>query len=118
MVGCSPARVAARGLLSPRVQRPTHTESPRLAQQEGTFQVALRGHCRDAPRGCCRPETHRCRDRFPEYSAYLGPDSTVEPSLIMPGIINSCIFSEQTSLVHRAVPLQNQFASSMEILDD
>src|SRR4051794_32427317 len=40
-----------------------------------------------------------------------------EPSLIMPGIINSCIFSEQTSLVHRAVPLQNQFASSMEILD-
>src|SRR4051812_46196392 len=76
MVGRSSARVAARGLLSPGVQRPTFAEPPYLAEQEATVQVALRGQCRDASGGCRRPETPRCRDRFPEYSAYLGPDST------------------------------------------
>ena len=37
---------------------------------------------------------------------------------MMPGIINSFIFSEQNSLVLRTAPLQNEFASSMEMLND
>lgn len=37
---------------------------------------------------------------------------------MMPGIINSFIFSEQSSLFFRAVPLQNQFAGFMEMLED
>jgi hypothetical protein len=37
---------------------------------------------------------------------------------MMPAIINSFIFSEQNSLVLRTVPLQNQFAGSVEMLDD
>jgi Transposase zinc-binding domain len=41
-----------------------------------------------------------------------------EPSLMMPGIINSFIFSEQSRLFAGTVPLQNQFAGSMEMRDD
>jgi hypothetical protein len=37
---------------------------------------------------------------------------------MMPGIINSFIFSEQGSLILRTVPLQKQFAGSMEMFDD
>ena len=36
-----------------------------------------------------------------------GSAMTAEPSLMIPGIINSCIFSEQGKLVFRAVPLQS-----------
>jgi hypothetical protein len=37
---------------------------------------------------------------------------------MMPGIINSFVFSEQSGLVVRTVPLQSQLAGSMETLDD
>jgi hypothetical protein len=37
---------------------------------------------------------------------------------MMPAIINSFTFNEQTTLVLRAVPLQNQFARFVEMLDD
>ena len=37
---------------------------------------------------------------------------------MMPAIINSFIFSEQSRLFVRTVPLQNQFAGSVEMLDD
>lgn len=40
------------------------------------------------------------------------------PSRMMPGIINSFIFSEQNGLVFHTFPLQNQFAGSVEMLDD
>ena len=37
---------------------------------------------------------------------------------MMPVIINSFIFSEQTRLASRAVPLQNELAGPMEPFDD
>src|SRR5687767_14348712 len=79
MVGGSATRVAAGELLSPGIQRPPYAEPPRLAEQEGAFQVALRRECRDAPGGCCRSQTSRRTDRLPERSAYLGPDPAVAP---------------------------------------
>jgi hypothetical protein len=47
------------------------------------------------------PTTLHCR------RAHLGPDADPEPSLKIPGIIISLIFSEQRKLVFRATPLQN-----------
>ena len=38
---------------------------------------------------------------------HLGTALAAEPSLMIPGIINSCIFSEHGKLVFRAVPLQS-----------
>ena len=40
-------------------------------------------------------------------AAHLGSEPAAEPSLMIPGIINSCIFSEHGKLVFRAVPLQS-----------
>jgi hypothetical protein len=37
---------------------------------------------------------------------------------MMPGIINPRIFSEQAKLVFRATPLQSQFASAVEAVND
>ena len=37
---------------------------------------------------------------------------------MMPGIINPRIFSEQGKLVVRATPLQTQFASAVEAIND
>jgi hypothetical protein len=45
-------------------------------------------------------------------------DVMIEPSLMMPGIIISSIFSEQRSLVFRATPLQNQFSGAEEPVDN
>jgi len=46
-------------------------------------------------------------DRFLRRAAHLGVEFATEPSLMMPGIIISSIFSEQGRLVFRATPLQD-----------
>jgi hypothetical protein len=38
---------------------------------------------------------------------HVGLGTHQEPSLMMPGIIISCIFNEQGKLIFRAAPLQN-----------
>ena len=63
-----------------------------------------------ADRACQQARAHR-----PERSCsllrtagqYMGSDPDPEPSLKIPGIIISLIFSEQRKLVFRATPLQN-----------
>ena len=40
-----------------------------------------------------------------QHSAYLGAESAAEPSLMMPGIIISFVFSEQRRLVFRTAPV-------------
>jgi hypothetical protein len=42
----------------------------------------------------------------------MGTGSSPEPSLKIPGIIISLIFSEQRKLVFRATPLQNELAGA------
>jgi hypothetical protein len=59
---------------------------------------------RDDPSHQRGPEASRCRDRDDRHSPYLGPDPDAEPSLKIPGIIISLIFSEQRKLVFRATP--------------
>ena len=46
---------------------------------------------------------HRHHRRAP----HLGLGDDPEPSLMMPGIIISCIFNEQGKLIFRAAPLQD-----------
>src|SRR6266566_3827808 len=53
-------------------------------------------------------------DMVPRRAPYLGAEPPAEPSLILPGIIISFIFSKQRRLVFRTTPLQNQFASPEE----
>ena len=48
----------------------------------------------------------------------MGVGNDTEPSLMIPGIIISCIFSEQGKLAFRATPLQNQFASAVKAIND
>jgi hypothetical protein len=54
-----------------------------------------------------RPPASGCDDRLPGRASHLGSKSPCEPSLMMPGIIISSIFSEQGGLVVRATPSQN-----------
>ena len=61
-------------------------------------------------RSCCRAQ--------PQVDPYLGPALAAEPSLIMPGIIISFIFSKQQRLVFQTTPLQNQFACPEEPVDN
>src|SRR5215472_5215149 len=49
-----------------------------------------------------RPQAPRRPDRLFGGAAYLGTKPSSEPSLIMPGIINSLIFKEQVRLIFRA----------------
>ena len=37
---------------------------------------------------------------------------------MMPGIIISCIFNEQGKLIFRAAPLQNEFPSAVEVVNN
>jgi hypothetical protein len=37
---------------------------------------------------------------------------------MMPGIIISCFFNEQGELIFRATPLEDQFASAVETVND
>src|SRR6516165_8653744 len=68
----------------------------------------LKAHAQ-APR---RPHRAHCR------AAHLGIANDPEPSLMMPGIIISLIFSEQGKLILRATPLQNELAGALEAVDD
>ena len=52
-------------------------------------------------------EAPRRSHRLPVGAAHLGLGDDPEPSLMIPGIIISLIFSEQRKLVFRATPLQN-----------
>ena len=67
------------------------------------FKAVGRDHAHD--RG--RPQASRRPNRLHRRAAHLGVGTHAEPSLMMPGIIISLIFSEQGKLVLRATPLQN-----------
>ena len=54
-----------------------------------------------------RPQASRRAHRRHRCAPQLGLDNDPEPSLMMPGIVISLIFSEQGELVLRATPLQN-----------
>ena len=64
------------------------------------------------------PKQLGARIGFTLGAPHLGLRDDPEPSLKIPGIIISLIFSEQRKLVFRATPLQNQLAGAVEALNN
>ena len=79
----------------------------RLPEQGCRLWHPVQGGGRDAAHHRRRSQAPGRRDRLRRRPAHLGAESASEPSLMMPGIIISCIFNEQGKLVFRAAPLQN-----------
>src|SRR6516162_8592050 len=96
----SPHALHARGLHTPPPLGPTGA-----AEQEGHLRSSVPHQCGDPSRSGPRSETPRRRDRLLQCVAYLEPATQSEPSLMMPGITISFLFSEQSSLIFRAIPL-------------
>ena len=79
----------------------------RLPEQGSGLRHPLPGDGRD-------PENHRSRsealgggDRLLRRTAHVGSESPAEPSLMMPGIIISFVFSEQRRLIFHTAPVEN-----------
>jgi hypothetical protein len=77
------------------------------------FRTAAETRLTIAPTGQARglkahdPKSPRRSHRRHRGAPQLGLGDDPEPSLMMPGIIISCIFNEQGKLIFRAAPLQN-----------
>jgi hypothetical protein len=65
-----------------------------------------------------RSEAPRSRHRISRRAPYLGTEPRVTPSLMMPGIIISFIFSEHGRLVFCTSPSQNQLTGVPQPVDD
>src|SRR5215472_15658841 len=96
----SPHALHARGLHTSQPLGPTSA-----AEQEGHLRSPVPHQCGDPSRSGARSKTSRCGDRLLQCVAYLEPTTQAEPSLMMPGITISFLFSEQSSLIFRATPL-------------
>ena len=69
------------------------------------FKLPVRGQRRDHAGSRRRSQASWRRAWVPECFAYLGPDLTAEPSLMMPGITISFVFSEQRRLIFWTAPV-------------
>ena len=118
LAGRTPSRVATGFLLPRRLQPPRANRCDRLAQQVRRLRRAVQGGGRDAHHHRCRPQAPWRAHRSDRRAAHLGISDDTEPSLMIPGIIFSCIFGEQGKLVFRATPWQNQFAGAVEVIND
>ena len=78
-----------------------------LPEQGRNLRHPVQGFGRDHAHHRGRSQTPRRPHRYPLGLAHLGIRDDPEPSLKIPGIIISLIFSEQRKLVFRATPLQN-----------
>src|SRR5271167_2685586 len=67
-------------LLSPGLQRAARVGAVDLAKQEVSIRTLVRCQCRNAAGSCGRSGSPRCRDRLPQYSAYVGTDSAAAPA--------------------------------------
>src|SRR5215472_278849 len=96
----SPYALHARGLHTPQPLGPTGA-----AEQEGHLRSPVPHQRGDPSRSCPRSETSRRGDRLLQCVAYLESAAPNEPSLMMPGITISFLFSKQGSLLFRTAPL-------------
>ena len=72
------------------------------------YDILFKAAAETAHHHCGRPPASRRPDRLDRRSAHLGLGADPgEPSLMMHGIIISCVFSEQRKLIFRATPLQS-----------
>ena len=107
MAGRTRSRVAAGAVLSCRIHA---AGSHRRHRAIRTRPWSTTCCSRRRPRPCSRSRpipTSRRPHWHHRGAAYLGLGAHLEPSLKIPGIIISLIFSEQCKLVSRATPLQN-----------
>src|SRR5271157_6209964 len=73
---------------------------------------------RDLADHCGGPQAFGRRHWFSDRTAHLGTKPPSEPSLMMPGIIISFVFSEQNRLVFCTTPSENQLTSPKEPVDN
>jgi integrase/recombinase XerD len=107
MARASTGRTVA-GAVFPRRLHPADAGRPdRLPEQGRRLRDPVPHGRRDTHHHRRRPQASGRTNRRHCSAPYLGSDPAAEPSLKIPGIIISLIFSEQRKLVFRATPLQN-----------
>src|SRR5271167_3061639 len=77
---CPATGTVAGLLLSPGLQRAARAGAVDLAKQEVSIRTLVRCQCRNATGSCGRSGSPRCRNRFPQHSAYVGTDSAATPA--------------------------------------
>src|SRR6516162_6722379 len=77
---CPATGTVAGLLLPPGLQRAACAGAVDLAKQEISIRAPVRRQCRSLAGSCGRSGSPRCRDRLPQYSAYLGTDSAATPA--------------------------------------
>src|SRR5271166_2964345 len=117
LAGGTSARVVAHPLCTRSLYSAAGTRSHCITEQTGDLRPALSLQRRNPARSGSRSQTSGRRDRFLQRAAHLGSEAPTEPSLMMPGIIISFVFSKQGWLVFRTTPLQNQLARADEPFD-
>src|SRR5271166_779618 len=104
-------------LLLFNISRPQRLTELSNVTQMASRTLAGNSQCSDPARTGSRPEASGCRHRVSWRAPHLGAEPSDEPSLMMPGIIISFVFSKQGWLVFRTTPLQNQLARADEPFD-
>src|SRR5208283_5692589 len=116
---CGPAGGAARRAVFPRrVHRADGDRGYRVPEPDSGLRYPVPGSVGDAVHHRRRSRTSGWRDRLPRRTTHVGTKFVTEPSLVIPGIIISCIFNEQGKLIFRVITLQNQFTNAVEAIDD
>ena|SRR5580700_5624575 len=91
-------------VLSRRLYHPRATRAAGIAEPASLLQVVIPGGVRDSSANRSRSPASGSEDRLSGGAAHLEPEPAAEPSLMMPGIIISLVFSEKSSLVFRTFP--------------
>src|SRR5450759_373874 len=101
----APARPSAHPLCPRGLHAAPSVSSAGLAEQSRDLWSVVPRQRRDSAPGRWRPQTSGGGDRILQRAPHLGPDPPAEPSLMMPGIIISFVFSEQMWLIVRTAPV-------------
>ena len=99
------ARPRQHQLLPRRLHPAARTQPPGTDFTQARTRPAVRCQFPDPARSVRRSQTPGRRDWVPLHSAHMGIQPAATPSLMMPGIIISFVFSEEDGLVFRTSPL-------------
>ena len=86
---------------------PSELNDPALHNPTVVYKILLDASARTLQTIAADPKHLGARDRLLLHPAHLGTKPAPEPSLMMPGIIISFIFSEQRRLILRTAPVQH-----------
>src|SRR5260370_53192 len=105
LAGSAPPGTSAHPLCACCLHAAGPIGSTGVTEQTRGLQPLIPRQRRDAVGRCPRPAASRRRDRFLQRAAHLESTIAAEPSLMMPGIIISFVFSEQTMLIVCTAPV-------------